>query len=448
MNEKGKLCYALLLAGSLCTAAPGFATETVDARINRLEQELTELKTAVNTKSSVNSGQPETTKKAESPSAPLISTSSGTKIQFYGFTRFDASYDAGKINSGNTARWAWPEGQNNDAEWNLTAGATRLGLNLGGPDTSTIKLTGNIEFDFLTTISAENNQVPRLRHGYLKAYWPASDFSIIAGQTWDVISSLIPFVDDPAAMWDAGNIGSRHPQLRLTKGFSTGKQGRIEVAVAAARTIGEKNNLPDPVNRTYNTDPGKDAVIPTIQGRIAYSVPLLVVNQPATLALSGHYGQEEWDTDPSGTHNTLDSWSCNLELTMPICPKMTLAGEYFTGSNLDDYYGGISQGVNISTIKEIRSKGGWAALRVAFNSETSFSLGAGIDDPNNSDLPQFDSTWNKSSRTKNQTIFGTLINKITPNLILGLQLAQWKTDYFNGDRGNALRAQSSITYKF
>ncbi len=51
-------------------------------------------------------------------------------------------------------------------------------------------------------------------------------------------------------------------------------------------------------------------------------------------------------------------------------------------------------------------------------------------------------------KTRNQTIFGTLVNKITPNLILGLQLAQWKTDYYNGDRGNALRAQSSLTYKF
>ncbi len=447
MNERGKFTYALLLAGSLCTAVPSFAEETVDTRINRLEQELAELKTQVHTKSIVNPGQAEATKKAESPSAPLVSTGSGTKIQFYGFTRFDASYDTGQISPGNIALWAQPKtAGNNDAEWNLTAGATRLGLNLSGPDTETMKLTGNIEFDFLTTISAENNQTPRLRHGYLKAYWPASDFSIIAGQTWDVISSLIPFVDDPALMWDAGNIGSRHPQVRFTKGFPAGEKGHIEVAAAASRTIGEKNYT----GEIIATDPGKDAFMPTLQGRIAWSAPLLVKTQPATIGISGHYGQEEWDTDNQGNHKTLDSWSCNLELTMPICPKMTLAGEYFTGTNLDDYYGGIGQGVNPSPsiIKEIRSNGGWASLRFAFNPETSFSFGAGIDDPNNNDLPQFDSTGKNYSRTKNQTIFGTLVNKITPNLILGLQLAQWKTDYFNGDRGNALRAQSSITYKF
>ncbi len=377
MNEKGKFSYALLLAGSLFTAVPCFAAETVDARISRLEQELAELKAMVNSKSTVSQGQPEATKKAEPISAPLVSTASGTNVQFYGFARFDASYDTGQIYPGNIALWAQPKtaGQN-DAEWNLTAGATRLGLNLSAPDTESIKLTGNIEFDFLSNGSPENNQTPRLRHGYLKAYWPASDFSIIAGQTWDVISSLIPFVDDPALMWDAGNIGTRHPQVRLTKGFPAGEKGRIEVAAAASRTIGEKNTV-----GTITNDPGKDAAMPTIQGRVTWSAPLLVKNQPATIGVSGHYGQEDWETDNVGNHKTLDSWSCNLELTMPICPKMTLAGEYFTGSNLDDYYGGIGQGVNPSPsiIKEIRSKGGWAALRFAFNPETTFSLGTGID---------------------------------------------------------------------
>ena len=416
MNRKEKISCALLLAGSLFTAVPVFAVETpenLESRIGRLEQKLA--------------------------SQPSVTTTSGTNVQFYGFARFDASYDTGQISSGNIALWAQPKtaGQN-DAEWNLTAGATRLGLNLSGPDTKSMKLTGNIEFDFLSKdSSSENNQLPRLRHGYLKAYWPASDFSIIAGQTWDVISSLIPFVDDPALMWDAGNIGTRHPQLRFTKGFSAGEKGHIEVAAAASRTIGEKNTV-----GTITNDPGKDAAMPTLQGRIAYSAPLLVKNQPATIGISGHYGQEDWETNNPGNHKTLDSWSCNLELTMPICPKMTLAGEYFTGSNLDDYNGGIFQGVNTSTIKEIRSNGGWAALRFAFNPETSFSFGAGIDDPKDIDLST------AAARTKNQTIFGTLVNKITPNLILGLQLAQWKTDYFNGERGNALRAQSSLTYKF
>ncbi|MCX6179053.1 MAG: hypothetical protein NT163_06785 [Chlorobiales bacterium] len=444
MNARGKFRYALLLAGTLCTTAPCYAAqteETVDARITRLEQELAELKTLVKTNASApaaldNPIKPAPAKNIE-PLPITVSPASGVKVQLYGFARLDASYDTGKIYPGNIALFVRPQGLNNhDNEWDLTAAATRLGLNLSGPDTDAIKLSGNIEMDFLSGVS-ENNMNPRMRHAYLKAYWPSSDFSIIAGQTWDVISSLIPFVEDPAIMWDAGNIGSRHPQLRLTKGFKTSEQSRIELTAAASRTIGEPNSLAE----TWNTDPGKDAGMPTIQGKIAFSEPLLVPNQPATIALSGHYGQEEWDTDKTGTHKTLDSWSCDMELSLPLSEKLLFAGEYFTGSNLDDYWGGIGQGVNTVTLKEIRSHGGWTALKYNLNPVTTISLGAGIDNPNDNDLPL-------GGRTLNQTIFATFTNKITSNCILGLQLSQWKTDYTNAPESNAFRAQTSMTYKF
>ena len=451
MNARGKFRYTLLLASSLCTAVPSFAAETaesVETRISRLEQELAELKALVGNRPAAEAQTaPAPVKKADTSNPVTLSASSGVKVQLYGFARFDASYDTGKISPGNIALYAQPEnGRNNDSEWNLTGGATRIGLNLSGPDTESMKLTGNIEFDFLTAVSTENNQTPRLRHGYVKAYWPASDFSILAGQTWDLVSSLIPFVDDPALLWEAGNIGSRHPQVRLTKGFATNNDGRIEMAVAASRTIGEKSSLDG--TPTLQADTGKDAAIPSIQGRVAFSKPLIVKNQPATIAISGHYGQEEWDTNKTtGSYKTLDSWSCNLELSMPLSEKMLFAGEYFTGTNLDDYLGGIGQGVNNAAPtnpREIRAQGGWGALRYTINPETSVSLGAGIDDPNDNDLNGMATT----TRSRNQSIFANVITKITPNFILGFQLSDWKTDYKNAAGSDALRAQSSVTYKF
>ncbi|NTW11591.1 MAG: hypothetical protein HGA26_09580, partial [Chlorobiaceae bacterium] len=404
MKTANKLHYGLLLAGSLLAApATGFAAdkpETVEMRITRLEKELAELKALMKQK-------PETSPAtAQAPVAPLpaaavpagkpdaqgplsVSLGGGVKAQLYGFARLDAAWESGQIYPGNIALWAQPYGMGrNDGEWNLTAGASRLGFNLSGPDTEKLRLSGTIEIDF-TGGGAENNQNPRMRHAYLKAFWPASDFSIIAGQTWDLVGSLIPFTDDPAIMWDAGNIGGRHPQLRLTRGFKTGEKGRIELAVAASRTIGEKDIV-------SVTDTGRDADMPTIQGRIALSGPVIVEDKPATIAVSGHYGQEEWDTDTGNTHKTLDSWSCNVELSLPLSRKLLFAGEYFTGENLDEFYGGIGQGVNtgsnakaITNIWNIRSHGGWAALKYFASPSTTFSIGAGIDDPNDSDLVDY-----------------------------------------------------------
>ncbi len=443
MKTGKKLHYSLLLAGTLLAApSAGFAAdtpETVEIRITRLEKELAELKALMKQK-------PETapaaasvaTAPAAAAPAPSVATGSGVKVQLYGFARLDAVWDSGQIYPGNIALWAQPEGAGrNDGEWNLTAGASRLGMNLSGPDTEKMKLSGNIEFDFLSSNStSENNQLPRLRHAYLKAFWPASDFSIIAGQTWDLVGSLLPFTDDPAIMWDAGNIGGRHPQLRLTKGFKTGNRSRLEIAVAASRTIGEKNSV--------SYDSGKDAEMPTIQGRISLSGPAIVDSKPATIAVSGHYGQEQWDTDFYNTHKTLDTWSCNLELSLPLSQKLLFAGEYFTGANLDDFWGGIGQGVNTIHWKAIRSNGGWAALRYFASPATTFSLGAGIDNPNDNDL----AGYSKNPRTNNRTIFANVVTQVTPNFILGFQLGEWITDYMNLPDSHAVRAQSSMTYKF
>jgi hypothetical protein len=462
MKTTNKLHYGLLLAGALLAApSPGYAAEkpeTMEMRISRLEQELAELKALLKQKPGTT--EPAAIQAQAAPAAPAaapavkpdasgplsVSLGAGVKAQLYGFARLDAVWESGMVYPGNIALWAQPQGMGrNDGEWNLTAGASRLGFNLNGPDTEKLKLSGTIEIDF-TGGGAENNQNPRMRHAFMKAFWPASDFSIVAGQTWDLVGSMIPFTDDPAIMWDAGNIGGRHPQLRLTKGFKSGDKGRFEVAVAASRTIGEKDGI-------SGTDTGRDADIPTIQGRVALSGPLLVDNKPATIAVSGHYGQEQWDTDKSNAHKTLDSWSCNLELSMPLSANLLLAGEYFTGSNLDDFYGGIGQGVNTgsdtkSIFRNIRSHGGWAALKYFASPSTTVSLGAGIDDPNDSDLAGYTAATTSFPRSLNRTIFANVINQVTPNFILGFQLGEWITDYIGAPRSEAVRAQSSVTYKF
>ena len=179
--------------------------------------------------------------------------------------------------------------------------------------------------------------------------------------------------------------------------------------------------------------------MPSIQGRLALSSPIFVSGKPATIAVSGHYGQEEWDTAADGTHVTLDSWSCVLELSLPLSNQLLFASELFTGANLDDYWGGIGQGRN--GVTAIRSRGGWTALRYTASPKTTLSIGAGMDDPNDDDLAT-------NARSLNETQFISVTHRITPNFILGGQLSRWRTDYKNQQEGDAIRAQTSLTYSF
>ncbi|NTU53759.1 MAG: hypothetical protein HGA97_08720 [Chlorobiaceae bacterium] len=457
MKTKRSLRYAVLLAGVFLGSSPALAEEPVEQKISSLEKQIAELKeliknrTATSANTSAKNLTPATaTKEPPQPASSITGAcqnNSETKREVYGFVRLDTSYDNGRITPGNIALFAPSESTlNNDGELNLTANATRLGVNLCGPNTETMMIGGNIEFDYLSFLGAENNSSPRLRHAYMKAFWPSSDFMITAGQTWDLNGTLIPFVDDPAIMWDAGNIGGRHPQLRLTKGFRSGDESRVELAFAAARSIGETNKIVDTIN---GYDPGKDAGIPTIQGRLALTTPLFVSGKQATFALSGHYGKEEWDTAADGTNQKVDSWSCVLELSVPVTEKLHFSGELFSGENLDDYWGGIGQGVNrddTNNIKAIRSHGGWAALRYKANPETTLSIGAGMDDPNDSDLPA--QTPAVTVRSLNEMQFVSVSHTIAPHFILGGQITHLRTGYVNQQEGDALRVQSSLTFTF
>jgi hypothetical protein len=440
MTLKHTLTPLLLAAVLFMSAAPApaMAEGSLEERIVRLEGEIAELKALLQARPAATTEAPASSAPEPQAEKPPVTAAPGVNLRLYGFARFDGAYDTGRLSPGNIALYA-TQGSDGDAEWNLTGNATRIGMDLSGPDTEAMKLSAKIEFDFFGG-GTENAANPRLRHGYIKAYWPGSDLSIIAGQTWDLNSSLIPFVDDAGLMWDAGNIGGRHPQVRFTKGFKAGDKERVEVALAAARTIGELYPT---------TDTGKDADIPTFQGRVAWTGPVLVADKPATIAASGHYGQEE--LDQSATTYTIDSWSTSLELSLPLSNKLLFASECFTGANLDNYYGGIGQGIS-TTYNAIRSHGGWAALRYTLSPSTTVAFGAGIDNPDNENLPAYirptSTTETTSVRSFNRTIFANVIESITPNFILGLQLSQWKTGYIGSSDSDVWRTQTSLTYTF
>ncbi|MCP4378295.1 MAG: hypothetical protein GY794_19235, partial [bacterium] len=137
-------------------------------------------------------------------------------IQLYGKIKLDAAYDSGRTNTGNFARWVNSgEKQRGDGQFNMTANETRLGLKFTGPTTKQLKTNGLVEIDFYGG-GTETSPQPRLRHAYLNLEWPQQRLSVLAGQTWDVISPLNPGTLNYTVQWWGGNIGVRRPQVRVT----------------------------------------------------------------------------------------------------------------------------------------------------------------------------------------------------------------------------------------
>lgn len=462
------ITVSLLITSNFCLAddVNDLARENIALRqrVERLEKELEELKkivlqqpkmpTAETPKAELPKAEPapaatpklneaelqkivEMVKKETAKKKPVWS---GLDIQLYGYVKADASYDASRTTPGNYVLYVDSEKSNkNDNEFNLTVNQTRFGVKITGPDDEVVKTSGLVEGDFYGNYADENKAKIQLRHAYLKLDWPQDKFSILAGQTSDTMSPLLPDTLNYTVLWDAGNIGYRRPQIRLTKGFPVGKDTELQLEGAIARTIGRTSPL--------GSESGEDAGFPTLQGRASVTLPWFGF-KPMTVGFSGHWGREEYDFNNITArviNKKFESWSINLDLTGPINKWLTIKGELFTGENLNTYFGGIGQGVNINAktgvYDEIAAKGGWLGAGLGPWNKWRFNVGAGVDGVDRSDVKTGD-------RLRNRSIFGNVIYSVDRNAEIGFELSSWQTDYKGQCDADSLRAQTSLIYKF
>ena len=415
------LCLARTATGAAKNDPP------LQDRIEQLEKQMAELKKEA---------------AAPAPAAPPVapkepparkSVWSNLDVQLYGYVKGDAAYDSSRTTPGNYVLYVDSEAtRNNDNEFNLTANQTRLGLNIAGPASETMKASGKIEFDFYGNYASENKAKIQMRHAYLNLLWPKLDLALLAGQASDVVSPLCPSTLNYTVLWDVGNIGYRRPQIRLTKGLSLGEKASLKFEGALARTIGRT----DPTG----SETGEDEGFPTVQGRLSVTFPFFGP-KPTTVGFSGHRGREEYDLDPTGSNVDFDSWSACLDVTQPVFAWLTLQGELFTGEDLDAYFGGIGQGVNTTALEEIGSKGGWVAAALGPWSRWAFNVGFGVDDVDTGDVAA-------GARTLNSSVFGNVLYSWNKHAQAGVELSRWNTHYRGPGDADDMRAQVSFIYTF
>lgn len=354
-------------------------------------------------------------------------------IDIYGRLEFNASYDDSRTDQGNYNRWVLPETtNNNDDQFNTTATRTRIGVKLEGPDVYTANTSGLIEGDFFGG-GDDNKSRFRMRHAFMQLIYPEHNLILLAGQTYDMFSPLFPPTINFTTGYWVGNLGFRRPQFRVTKNWHTQDDSIFTLTGGFSRTIGELSGF-DP------GDTGEDSGFPTLQGRLAFTTPLWL-DKSATLGVSGHWGQEEYDFDVFGNNRDYNSWSANIDLTLPLTQSIKFTSEAWVGENLDTYVGGINQGVNTITMDEVGAWGGWSALSFGPYNDWIFNLGATLDNPENDDL-------NAGDRSRNVSYFTNSIWQMNEALQIGLELSYWETNYLSNNDGDSYRIQSSIKYKF
>jgi hypothetical protein len=247
-----------------------------------------------------------------------------------------------------------------------------------------------------------------------KGHW-----SLLAGQTSDIISPLVPKTANYTVLWDQGNIGYRRPQLRVSAWGDLSDNAKVSAAAGIFRTLGGDLDAD-------KIDDGADSGRPTFQGRLALSTKTWKEGT-MELGVSGHYGTEQYQ--PGRTSKTIDSWSGNADLRFSPCERWEFLGELFVGDNLGAYYGGVGQTVN-PMHTEIGSRGGWGELSFRPTEGLWLNAGCGVDNPKDDDfIIPATATDVKSFIGKNSDMFASVMYDLTSTVTAMVELSQLKTTY-------------------
>jgi hypothetical protein len=370
----------------------------------------------------------------ENAGSPAVSSS--LDLEIYGYLKLDAAYDTARTTPGEFVKWVdrAPENADDDA-FSMTVNQSRFGLKIGGKqdgegeEAPRLTTSGRVEVDFYGGGAANKSRL-MLRHAFIEVFWRESGVKLLAGQTSDLISPLVPYTLNYSVAWWGGNIGYRRPQLRLSKPFEIDSLRTLEVAGALARTIGATNS-----DFTGN-DAGADSGMPTLQTRVG-----LRLASGSAYGLSGHWGEEEYDISAAGEAATFDSWSLNLDVEQQLGSGIVLKAEAFTGTNLQTYLGAIGQGVNLARLEEIGSNGGWISLDIDPQWGWAYHLGVSVDDADDENLEV-------GGRSRNMSIFASGVRSFSQHLQMGGEISYWATEYKDEDEATAMRGQFSVIYRF
>ncbi len=390
-------------------------------------------------------------------------------VDFYGYIKLDAVYQMGYgimddfllyAPPSNLAGLAPPKDNkellNPDRDsFHMTARQSRFGFMITTPPTdSGITTKGCIEADFyggLPARSAAGNQDVEENKGNLmlrRAFVEimGDNWSVLAGNEWMVMSPIFPHVNNYPYGADAGNLGYRTPQIRLT-GYLMDKS--LILQVAATNKMGDVEAL--------DIDSGRAAGVPAIEGGITFK------KEGYNVGVTGHYGEEEvmsfrgtyldgsTATVPYFGHygERVESWSMNVHAVVPIGDMVAVSGEYWQGANLDGWYTGAQGSGWVHTWKQIadykdygngeieaiEATGFWAEVMVKPMDDLKLYGGMGMDDVDDDQIkngiiePGYANKDANTAITRNYMYYANMYYSVSPSTMISLEWMQVVTEY-------------------
>jgi hypothetical protein len=449
----GMVIVGLLLGAVTASSPPAAADETQDELRRIIEEQRKIIEALTKRVDGLEKKLEDTHPKPEKP-APSDATHthkdivrSGFNFKLYGFLRGDLEVDSDRMSFDSQLPFfvLSPDDpsttQKDTGEVTFHPRLSRLGFDVNAPKIAKgWQPTAKLETDFFNAIidrpAPANPALPagpnnpflardlvsnsraalRIRHAYVRLQ--KGDWHVLMGQTWDVISPIFPSLNADTVMWNAGNTADRRPQIRVGYEPKRGKGQWSFVGMVGASGAVDGQDLDGDGFRD-----GEGSKTPTVQARIGYMAASRVPGQNWSAGIWGHLAHQEVNRFFVAGQSNFSSHLVGADLSLPLSKRLRLQGEIWTGQNLSDVRGGIGQGINVPTGKEVSAKGGWVEASYRVNPRYLFNIGTTLDQPDSSDLTA------ASARTRNSTLYLTNRYSLGNGLSLGFDYAYWRTKF-------------------
>jgi hypothetical protein len=360
--------------------------------------------------------------------SPVVSR---VPIRLTGFLKGDMLWNNSRLDSTSAPRLAAPGGMGSDDQFTGTVQHSRIAAILGPVPVENSTIGGTVEMDLFNLSDSgdanyNNNQL-RVRQLFMNI--DHGDWTVLAGQTWDLISPLNPTtLNTNGNYWFGGNGGFRRPQLQVTRRIGWGEGAPLVLKGSVNANIGRTTMVN---GTTFNS--GRESGTPLFEAAIEQNLTGFGAG-PVRLGLAGGYGQE----DLEGVKNNIEQWVAGAYLRMPVVDWLTLTGEIQRGENTDAFLmgGGINAKGNA-----IQSTGGWLQATLTPLERLELNLLVGIDDPKDGDV-------DSGGMTKNMLLgVGARWKAFSP-LTIGLEYTYFDTDYKALSSGTAHLGWASMIFDF
>jgi len=360
-------------------------------------------------------------------------------LSIYGFARLDVLANDSRMSSLEDPAYVMrePAGGQLESGLTMTPRLSRVGLSIDRWDIKDDRVfgEGKVEIDFAGGGGA--NAI-RLRHAYAsiaRAWDDETSVELLAGQTWDLAAPLFPSAQNDSQLRYAGNLGDRHPQLRLS---ASGSMVRVAVAAAAPAVLAD-DELPGGAGGAGGAGGDGDMMStarPMVQWLLEFKGRIVRRADPARVGLSGHAGRAG-----AADGTTRSSASIAAHLYLPLGRRAVVLGEGYLGRNLAELGGGIGHDATAMAADGVHALGGWVELALLPTERHMLSVGTSIDVARAEDLERGD-------RERNGTIYSVLRYRPRPALQLGLEHLYWKTAYKDMPSGVANRVDAHLSVFF